>query len=317
MDMDKNICILCNKKCLDGSERIYCGGACRRDFHSKCVGFTPVSLKLYRENEGVIYECEECRDNPYRMIRFMSIFSERLNRQEANCGLIFKHFETINCELQKMSNERTAEINKSSNTVNDHTMQSASFDSTDETTALDSVVVVKPKSVQKCSATRADLNNKNIPNEIAFSVNNLTKGAIEIKCRSKREQSKLHETAIKELSEDYDVIIPRPRNPKVRITNMSVKQSGVNIIASVKKHNELFKDGDMKVLHVYEIKSNETFGAIMEVDPKTFNIFMREKKVFVGVDVCYVTESISVLQVLWLQPQIKYMQKRKSLPTLW
>lgn len=82
---------------------------------------------------------------------------------------------------------------------------------------------------------------------------------------------------------------------------MSEKQSGVNIIASVKKQNELFKDSDMKVLHVYEIKYNETFGAIIEVDPKTFNIFMREKKVIVGMDwyvtsqkvlVCYVVTSV-------------------------
>lgn len=99
-------------------------------------------------------------------------------------------------------------MNKSSKTVNIQSIESAPFASTDETTVVESVVVVQPKYVQKCSATRADLNNKNIPNEIACSVNNLPKGAIEIKCKSKSEQSKLHETAMKELSEDYNVIIP-------------------------------------------------------------------------------------------------------------
>lgn len=164
-------------------------------------------------------------------------------------------------------------------------------------TVPDTIVLVQPKTKQKCSTTRAELDKKNIPSVIAISsVNNLPKGGIEIKCKSQSERSKLHEKATKELSEDYTIIIPRLRNPKIRVTNMSEKHSGEDIIARIKNQNEWVKQADMKVLQVFEVKYNETYGAIIEIDPKSFNVIVKEKTIMIGMDVCNVTESLSVLR---------------------
>lgn len=91
--------------------------------------------------------------------------------------------------------------------------------------------------------------------------------------------------------------MPKMRNPKIRvINNMSEKQSEVNIIESMKKQNESINYADMKVLNVFEVKYNETYGAIIEVDTRSFDVLMKEQKVSIGKDICNVTESLSVLR---------------------
>lgn len=291
---------MCQKDCSNGAERIYCGGPCHGDFHAKCVGFTPVSLKLYRVSDNFIYECDECRDNPYRMINvtinkllsFMGILDERLSRQETNCESIYKHFEALNKNLEKYANERLSDTNETTNTVNNGVATSSSPYEITKQKALDPVVLVKPKIVQKCSHTRAVIDNKNIPSEIAVDcVNNLPNGGIEIRCKNNIEQSKLHKKSIEELGEDYNVIIPKLRNPKVRVTNLSVKRSDTDIVKCIKNQNKY-----MNVVHLFEIKYNETYAAIIESDPKSFNVLMEKKFVVIRTDKCNVTDSLNVLR---------------------
>lgn len=306
MEGERNICRLCDKKCETGEERIHCMGPCHRNFHAKCIGFTPVPLKFYRQCDNLFYECDECRDNPYKMINitlekvlsFMCIFNERLNRQETKSDSIIKHFETLNGHLQKCEQESKAELNKEKIAVKDIVNESSDpCGQGDKKTVPEPVVLVQPKTKQKCSATRAALDEKNIPKKIAIEcVNNVPNGGIKIHCKNKCDIEKLHKMAIKEMGEDYTIYVPKQRNPKIRVTNMCVKQSEVDIITSMKKQNEWIKDADLKVLHVYEVKYNETFGAIIEVDSKSFDMLMKEKKIIVGINSCDVTECLSVLR---------------------
>lgn len=283
--MNGKVCKVCDKECSDKQEKICCKGPCQNDFHWKCVGFTPAVIKFYRASNNLQFECDECRYDPAGMIgdalqkilSFMCILDERLNRQEANSDKMFKNFESLDSKIEMLSNEKMAEKSKVSNVP-----VAESFTKNVKKPVFDPVVLVKPKSKQKCSATRADLNKKHIPIEIAVSVNNMPEGAIAIKCNSENEQSKVHDRAMMELSEDYVITIPKLRNPKIRVTNMSERLRDVEIASRIKDSNEFAKDSDMKVLHVYELKYNETFGAIIEVDVKSFDQFMRVKKISVG-----------------------------------
>lgn len=165
--MDKNNCSLCNKEIVNGENKVVCMGPCHSRFHAKCLGFTPVSYKFYIECENVYYECKDCSDNPYKVISstldkilsFMSIFNERLSRQETNCDTMFKHFETLNSNLQKYASESKADIENTIVTVNNGS-NTSSYNEIVKPTVLDPVVLVQPKTIQKCTATRADLDKK-------------------------------------------------------------------------------------------------------------------------------------------------------------
>lgn len=301
MESGKKICKVCNKACDIKAERIFCMGPCHRDYHAKCVGFTPAPLKFYRESSNLFYECEDCSENPSRMIgvtldkilSFLCILDERLSRQEAKCELICEQFEKVNDYLQKYVAESRSEITKTKMVANDDTMSTETV----KTAVPDAVVLIRPKKMQKCSDTRAILGEKNISTQHAIqSVNNLRNGGVEIRCKEKNDLQKLHKKAMLELGEEYTVAMPSKRNPKIRVNNMSEKRCDDEIIESIKKQNELMKDAYVKVLHVFEVRYNETFGAIVELDPKSFNIVSTKKTVSIGSDVCNVTECVSVLR---------------------
>lgn len=244
MNSERNICKLCDKKCETGEERIHCMGPCHRNFHAKCIGFTPVPLKFYRQCDNLFYECDECRDNPYKVISitldkllsFLCILDERLKRKETESDSIIKHFETLSEHLQKQEYERKAELNKAKTTVNDNVNESPDLcGDGDKKTVPEPVVLVQPKKKQKCSMTRAAFDEKNIPNKVAINcVNNLPNGGVQIQCKNKDDVIKLHKKAIEEMGEDYTILIPKKRNPKIRVTNMCEKQSDVDIITSIK-----------------------------------------------------------------------------------
>lgn len=136
-----------------------------------------------------------------------------------------------------------------------------------------------------------------MPSNIALSsVNNIPKGGIEIKCTNNEDLTKLHEKAMEEMAEGYTVVMQKIRNPKVRLTNMSRKLNGHEIIECMKRDNEFLKEADMKVLYVYDIKNTESYGTIIEVDPKTFKQLMKEGNVAIEMNKCNVTECLNVLR---------------------
>lgn len=232
-----------------------------------------------------------------KIMSFLCIIDERLKRQETNSDEVFKHLETIKGDLQKNESEMKAELTKATKTTKGTKTPSTYADIAKNVTVPEPVVLVKPKSKQKCSATRAMLDEKRIPKQFNVkSLSNLPNGAIEIQCKNGNDLLKLHENAVEELSNDYDIIMPKLRNPKIRITNMSKKWTETDIIENIKKQYETIKDVDMKVLHLFEVKYNETYGAIVEVDAKSFDVLLSRKRVFIGTDICNVTESVGVLR---------------------
>lgn len=302
MESDDKACKLCDRIYKDSEELILCMGPCHKKVHAKCVGFTPAPLRFYKECKNLSYECDDCRANPNKQISetlkriftFLYIINERVLRQEDTCISINEQCELLNKNIQKCENELKVELNKV--TVNRHNA-SESYAAVTKTPVCDSVVFVKPKNIQKCSTTRAVLNKKIIPNKLAISsVNNMPNGGIKIKCKNNDTRTEIHEKAVKELGDGYSVVMPKMRNPKIRVTNMSEKLTEDDIIQSIVKSNELLKDTEMKVLHVYDIKNTESYGAVLEVDPKTFNILMQNEEVIIGWNSCKVTECLNVLR---------------------
>lgn len=90
--------------------------------------------------------------------------------------------------------------------------------------------------------------------------------------------------------------MPKMRYPKVRVVNMSEKLTEAELIESIKDKNQLYQNSEMKVICVYEIKSNDSFGAIIEVDTKTFNVMMKEEKIAIRWNMCKVSECVNVLR---------------------
>lgn len=311
MDDEDKKCSKCDKEIKEGEENIKCTGLCKNLFHPKCIGFTPTTLKFYKECDNLIYVCEQCQNSPLyqinltlkKMMSFMCIFNERLNRQEINNETIFKQFDIVNNNLEKIANEikteiaQTTNINANSTLIPNTSINSESFAEITKKPLIEPTVLVKPKTTQRCNDTRADLRSKGVADEFQISsVNNIPKGGLEIKCKSAEQQKKIHEKVSKELGDKYQIIMPQLRKPKVRITNMSEKLTEQEIIESIKEKNVQYINSEMKVICVYYMKNMDSYGTIIEVDTKTFNAMMEQEKINIRWNVCKVAECVNVLR---------------------
>lgn len=234
----------------------------------------------------------------------MCIFNERLNRQEINSETMFKHIDIVNQNIENLSAEIQSELahssigNTTSTITPNTTITEVNVDLTKKH-MIEPVVLVKPKAIQRCNETRNDLNSKGISDGLEIlSINNIPKGGLEIKCKSNEQQKKMHENVSKELGDKYQIIMPQLRKPKVRIMNMSEKLTESEIIESIKEKNVQYANSDMKVICVYEIKYMDSYGAIIEVDTKTYNEMMKQEKVNIRLNVCKVVECVNVLSAL-------------------
>lgn len=265
-------CKLCDKKFKESDELIICNGPCDNKVHPKCVGFNTTTLNFYKECDNLIYECDTCQKNPIRMMNrsvkkllsFMCIFNERINRQEINSETIFKRLDGITESFLDLKVEIKSEIKKVTDSVtdNDDKMnKTITYAKAVKSIMVEPVVLVKPKKNQKCADTRDELNRKVLQNvDNVKGVNNIPKGGIEIKCNSNEDRSNIQKKAMEELGEEYNVIIPKLRHPKIKIVNMSEKLTSEEIINNIKSQNKAIEEAEMKVVSVYEMRNTESYG---------------------------------------------------------
>lgn len=63
MESAEVICKVCNKHCKATEDLVICMGPCHQKIHSKCIGFTPATLKFYRQCQNLSFQCDECSDD--------------------------------------------------------------------------------------------------------------------------------------------------------------------------------------------------------------------------------------------------------------
>ncbi|KAJ6636776.1 hypothetical protein Bhyg_15371 [Pseudolycoriella hygida] len=169
--IEKDFCRKCEKKFKDNEERVFCLGPCHKNFHAKCFGFTPTVLKFYRESNNLSFECDDCQNDPTKMVNktldkilsFMNIFNERLNRQEIKSEMISEQIVELNSNVQKSEIEIIAELNKE--TVEGRNVYYKPYTEIVKE-PVKPVLIVRPRKLQKCADTREDVNNKIIPSKI-------------------------------------------------------------------------------------------------------------------------------------------------------
>lgn len=304
--MSENIsdkCPLCDKAVIKEEDRVTCDGICETMFHSKCIGFTTSSLKLYRENRNIKYICDECENHPdaaltktmKHVLSYLCIQDERINRQGKDITNINKNIEQmINStdENNKGVKEQLANIRMVNKMYADTVIDNVS---NIDSTSVSKVVVVKPKANQHCNNTKHDLAQHIDPKAFNVSkVKNFKNGIVVINCENYDSVKKLHQIAAQKLGDRYDIHIPVTRNPKIKIFDITEKFSDYELIDEIKRQNEYLKDGELKVIKIYENKRHNNFGAIVEIDRSSFNKMKVTNKVNIGWNRCSIEECVTI-----------------------
>lgn len=292
----ENKCAKCSNELVNNFETVNCNGACNKKYHYKCIGFTAPNLKFLNEHHNVKYICDDCENRPVSVLNktiqnifnYICIFDERFKRQESNSNQLFKELEDMRGIMQANVQSMTSvDVNKSNDTPTfAEKVKERSHP----------VVIVKPKSKQNSQDTRAKLAEK-FPNPQAVNISNvkdIPNGGLAINCKNSSESIKLQEEASKHLGDDYTVIIPVVKKPKIKLCGMNEMFSADEMCERIKEQNYELSNCDINVISVFENKKRHTYDAIVELDDEHFDKVMQSKKILIGWNSCHIEEYINV-----------------------
>ncbi len=299
--MEESNCNKCTKTLNNNFETVMCNGACNKKYHFKCVGFSASSLKFVNDNPNIVYVCDDCQNRPVavlnktvqNILNYMCIFDERFKRQENNSDQLFKEIGNITELLNDMvQNNNKAEEKSNQSEQSDKQTYAQQLKKGN----YEPVVIVKPKKKQLSDETRSFMAEK-FPNPQSVhisSVKDIPNGGLAINCKNDVESKRLQEEATKQLGDDYTVIIPSTKKPKIKIVGMKKRLSEENLIESIKEQNQNLINCDIKVIKVFENRIYKDIGAIIEIDNESFEKVMVDRKILIGWDTCIIDEYVNI-----------------------
>lgn len=158
-------------------------------------------------------------------------------------------------------------------------------------------LVLKPKEKQGLEKTKEDLNNNVDPiNFKVTSVENRKNGTIVIQSENPEEREKLKTTIANEMSENYEVRIPKEVNYHVVITDMNFKYTEIEIEEKIKRQNQIMEKCKMEIVQIYETKryNGKIFNAKIKMDYESFVNAISAEKLNIGWERCRVYDGTSI-----------------------
>lgn len=139
---------------------------------------------------------------------------------------------------------------------------------------------------------------KNYPREVKF--NNIAKrnnGSIVIECDDMNECANIKNKIESQMGQQYEVRDIQMMKPRVKIFGMSEKLSDNEFIELLKHQNAMLLDSDIEVIKIVkDIKVDNTYNAIIQLDVSSFDKILKAEKVYLNWDVCAVREHFSILR---------------------
>lgn len=135
--------------------------------------------------------------------------------------------------------------------------------------------------------------------EIArHKVKKIKEGGILISCNNREDVIKLHNASKEKLSTDYTIRKRDLKNSEIKIVGLSNEISENNLKCCILKQNPSIGTIETcKMLTCKKMKNK--FMAIFEVDPMSFDGFMKLEQLNVKWHSCKVLQRSEVLQVWW------------------
>lgn len=247
------------------------------------VTITPTTTK------GVVYNGTS---NNLFSVEHFEILKTIINETNVNIKMLIEENKIIRTELKELKESRDNKSRKTDDKVH------VSY--ADKVKSSGPIVLITPVNAnQKCEETKKDIKDKVNPegNQVT-GIRRAAKGAIAIECKDDKSSEKLKNDAAKNLGNEYKVLVPKRRRPKIKICGLSEKLSDDEILDCLIKQNEILKsDDEIKIVKTIERKKTHfdaTYDSIIETTPTGFKKIIEAEKLFVKWDSCRVFEHIHV-----------------------
>lgn len=166
------------------------------------------------------------------------------------------------------------------------------------------VLVVKPKKTsQTSSVTKQTVEEKINPSALGVGIAKMRyvrEGGVAISCRKQKDIECISDNIKQKLGEEYEVKIPKKKNPKVKIFNIEKKLLAdyEELIEKIVIQNTIttpLPQRVMKIVDRYEDKNGRT-NVIMEVDSSTYGEIAKREVLYIGWRTCRYVNHVNIIQ---------------------
>lgn len=282
-----SLCYKCEKDIDERDEYIDCD-SCESLFHLKCASVTKKEAAARKNSKCLRLYCPECFVNKangtaeklkevMKMLHKLDLHNQKqIERQATEKGLSSK----IEAELQILGNKINTNIDASNVNNAQHRGGKTAFSDVVKRGTVKPTVVIKPKKSQTSTTTLDDI-TKNIDKSKlnVCGTRNARNGSVVLRCIIANETIKVKQAVNDKLGENYDIILPKIKNPRLRISNVDPEIQKDNIIDQLKQHNDEIKEFDMNIVTIIPRKKRSiSFNDIViEVKGEVYNKLMKLK----------------------------------------
>lgn len=288
-----SLCGKCNEDIDDEveNEGFECDN-CDVNFHTDCVGkkYRKSDIKARKGSSCLRILCPDCivsaeKSIERRMIELMKV----VYKIDMCCQVMKSSGESDNQLMLDMAkslsqmNEKFDKIDERLKSVETHSNVPENKPSYANVTHLKptkAAVVVKPKTIQDSKKTMQEIAASMGETEITVcDTKNIRDGGIVLCYNNTTDTMRVKEIVREKLGENYEVVLPPIKNPRIQITNIDPEIPSDEIINELKKNNDCLDGCEMKLVTVIPRKHRGTVSHSIIVE---VNCDMHKKLLEIG-----------------------------------
>lgn len=266
---------------------------------------------LIEKNKANIMSSKDIKENVEQ------IFVQKLNQMKNN--MMSELYKLIECniegKLNTLKNELISELSKSLQENNDkikemcaqnkstfiESKQKSYAETTKQNNENKIVIIPKDKTRNNKEAKNALKRVVNPTDCLVSGVREINGGGLIVQCIDNKAKEKVQQKISDNIGEDYNLEKSKNKSDfkrRFKVIGMSDNISEQRLIECITKQNDICKDKVFNVVKIYINPNNrqESYSAIIETDGGTYEDILRQRKLNIEWDSCYVFEYVNILR---------------------
>lgn len=176
---------------------------------------------------------------------------------------------------------------------------SATFANVLKRNTVKPTVVIKPKTNQQSKKTLEDISSNVDDSSLdVCGTRKIKGGGVVLRCNSTKDTMKVKQMVNDKLGDNYEVVLPKIKLPRLRITNIDPELEKESILDELKNHNQQLQYMEMRLVAVIgrKFKDNEFNDIVIEVNGTVHKQLMEMGKLRLPWRECKVLEHLHLIR---------------------
>lgn len=304
-----SICSICEKEVNDVDDYTECD-SCDQLFHLKCANVLKKEFNARINSKCLRMYCPDCFDdktngtaNKLNLITKLIYKLDAHNQEQV--AVKQKENDTIAALVGqvKLLEEKMSKLEYSKHHTNTTTSDSAStsksISNVIKRNNIKPAVLIKPKNKQQCKTTFADI-TKNMPQSSVdvCGTREVRDGGVILRCNNVNDTMKVKQLVQEKLGDNYEIVLPKIKSPRLRISNIDSDIPKDNIIDEIKKHNEEIAEIEFRLVAVIgrKYRSYSYNDIIVEIDGDSYKRLLQMGTLALPWRECRIFDHLHVLR---------------------